>query len=122
MRAEERWLTWKRNAKDEDGDGNDEDNSRYPTHGADVVSIDCYVTGATIRFRLYFLLGDLAGDLLLSVSRGSLVLVLLWRILPVREREVEAGHIAARRVELVKGTLFRDLAVFAENDDVIRIR
>lgn len=115
-------LTGKRDAKDEDRDGNDKDDGGYPAHRANIVLVDRQVASATIGFRLYLLIRGLVRSLTLSISRRSFVGVGVGGEVPVWQREIEARYIPTRYVELLERTLFRNLAVLVERNNVVRVR
>jgi hypothetical protein len=60
--------------------------------------------------------------LTLSISGRSFVDVGLGGEFPVWQREIEARYIPTGYVELLERTLFGNLAVLVERNDVVRVR
>lgn len=83
-------LTRKGDAKDEDDDGNHEDQCGNPSYTPDVIKVYCRIARSPICFCLNIIFGEFGSrDLPFSILRWLLVVMFLWRVVPVGWGKIE---------------------------------
>jgi hypothetical protein len=115
-------LTRKQLAKDEDGNGENENQCRYPAYRTNIVEIDSCIPSSPIGFCLDILFGDFVTVLTLCIPWRCLIKMLFGCKVPIRGWQVKARDVASGSIELVVIALFDNLAVAIKRNYMITIR